>query len=753
MMKQVLSFLKSIDFYKSVTLLFAVLVPLVLFGWLGGDTTPAVSIVMGVFLCSPSDVPGSIRHMALGILVSSAIATLTTLAIHVSFFSVWILLPVLSLLVFFNSMLSVFGFRASLVSFSGLLAIILAFAHPASGSAILMHGGLILLGGMWYLGVTMLAHALVSRRHNQLILAECMNLTAKYLRIRGRLLQTPEDTQKIQEELFQLQTEINEKHEKLREIFVAERTRSGISHFASKYILIFIELVDILELAMSNPANYQRISRYFEGQQASLQPFIDILHTMSNRLEYLAEVVSGDERMKVREGIAPLYQRADESILHYLKVNQFTQTHEGAIILRNLLDYEQKQQQKIESIERVLQDLVDQEQIVQRSKDVEQFITPQDYDLSVIRQNLNARSTIFRHAIRLTFTVLCGYALGTVLPVQNPYWIMLTIIVIMRPSYGLTKSRSIQRVYGTLIGGVIALGIVLSTQNPYIYGTLAAVSLLFAISLVQKNYGGSAVFITLNVIFLYALIKPDALNVIQFRVLDTAIGAGLAFLSGLFLWPSWEFINIQNVIADSIKANREYLREISALYQEKGEIPTSYKLARKEAFLAIGHLSAAFQRMSQEPKSKRQNFSKIYEMVVLNHTFLTAAAAMGTFIQNHFTSEKSEHFQTFINSTDDNLKVAQAYLNSEQAAAASHHVQLDKAKFYLEQQFKALAESQSEFLSDERTPKQEEGHLQLQEVSLITGQLKWLYALSENIRNTAHELVGAGSPTEVISSP
>jgi uncharacterized membrane protein YccC len=247
----------------------------------------------------------------------------------------------------------------------------------------------------------------------------------------------------------------------------------------------------------------------------------------------------------------------------------------------------------------------------------------------------------------------------------------------------------------------------------------------------------------LHVVFLFALIRPDALNVIQFRVLDTTLGAGLAFLAGLFLWPSWEFINIQHVIAESIKANREYLREISSFYQKKGELPTTYKLARKEAFLAIGNLSAAFQRMSQEPKSKRQNFSKTYEMVVLNHTFLTAAAAMGTFIQNHVTSEKSEYFQAFIDSTDDNLKRAQAHLNSEDPAIDGNRAPLDKAQLYLEQQFEALARKHETILSDEQYLKQEEKHYQLQEVSLITGQLKWLYALSENILNTAYDLTPA----------
>ncbi|MDF9799504.1 putative membrane protein YccC [Catalinimonas alkaloidigena] len=740
MFKTVQGFVKSIDFFKSVTLLFAILVPLGVFNILD-EMGLAVSVVMGVFLCSPSDVPGSMRHMAFGILISSIIATLTTLIIHLSFGWTWAVLPVLGTMVFANSMLSVYGFRASLVSFSGLLAIILAFARPTSGMALLVHAGLILTGGVWYLGVTLLAHSLVHRRHNQLILAECMILTAKYLNTRGRFLQSSvHQEDEKQDELFLLQTEINEKHEKLRELFVEDRLRSGASYSANKYILILIELIDILELAISNPANYQIISKHFQGQLNVLKPFVDIINVVSQRLEVLSRVISGGKYQSAGTDMHLLYQSAEEMITNYLKENHTTQAAEGAVILRNLLDYEQKQQQKVESIERVLQDLVDQEQLMRRSKDVEKFITHQDYDLSVIKQNLNSGSTIFRHAIRLTFTVLFGYTLGTVLPIQMPYWIMLTIIVIMRPSYGLTKSRSIKRVYGTLIGGVIALGIVLFTQNPYVYGVLAAVSLVFAFSLVQKNYGGSAIFITLIVIFLYALIKPNALNVIQYRVVDTAMGAGLSFLASLFFWPSWEFMSIHTVIADSIKANRNYLREISVFYQNKGEVPTSYKLARKEAFLAIGNLSAAFQRMSQEPKSKRLNHAKIYDMVVLNHTFLTAAAALGTFIQNHVTTEKSQYVQAFIDSTDDHLERAQTSLSTERPKEDEHHFNLEEAKSYLEHQFDELVRRDEVDFSDNLATKTLEKYHQLQEAGLVSTQLNWLYSLSESIQNIAEEL-------------
>ncbi len=737
MIKTVRSFLKSIDFFKSATLLFSILVPLALLGGLG-KLSLAMSLVTGVLLCSPSDVPGSIRHMVVGILAGSTLAILNTLAIQLSLKSVWTLVPVMSGLVFFNAMLSVYGFRGSLVSFSGLLAIMLAFAHPATGYELLVHLALILVGGVWYLVVTMLAHTLVYRRQNQLILAECMDLTARYLRIRSRLIPHPPQANQLQKELFRLQTDINEKHEKLREIFVEERTRSGTSHSANKYLLIFIELVEMLELALSNPANYQQIETLWAGQEKMLKPLTDVLEATADRLEALAAVVSGDQPLTTQAMPSP--EEAYERIRRHFNDYSSSSSYEHTLVLRNLLDYEHKQQQKIASIERVLRNVVDQKKIIQQSREMQQFMTHQDYDPGVIKQNLTWHSPIFRHAIRLTVTVLAGYALGAVLPVQNSYWIMLTIIVIMRPGYGLTKSRSIQRVVGTLIGGGIALGVVLLTQNPYVYGVLAALSVLFAFSLIQKNYAGGAAFITLYVIFLYALLQPDALSVVQFRVLDTVLGAGLSFLAGLFLWPSWEFMNIRSVIADSISTNRRYLQEISAFYQDKGALPTSYKLARKGAFLAIGDLSAAFQRMSQEPKSKQPFFSELYEMVVLNHTLLSAAAAMGTFIQHHRTSEKSPHFQAFIDSTDGNLERAQACLNREKPVTGHPLPDLTQAISYLDRQRKKVVEHHQESLP-ELLLEPEEKHPSWQEVSLMTGQLQWLHSLSENIRKAAQEMM------------
>lgn len=163
-------------------------------------------------------------------------------------------------------------------------------------------------------------------------------------------------------------------------------------------------------------------------------------------------------------------------------------------------------------------------------------------------RNFSFKSPIFRHSLRLAATVIIGYALGSIFAFQNPYSILLIVIVIMRPSYGLTRNRAKDRLIGTLIGGAIAFGLVFLIQTPYIYGIMGVISLVIAVSLLQKNYKASATFITLSAVFIYAILSPDVLNLIKFRILDTLVGVGLSYAAMRWLWPTWEFTEINESI-------------------------------------------------------------------------------------------------------------------------------------------------------------------------------------------------------------
>src|SRR5690606_34945158 len=136
MLQELRQFIRSTDFVKALVITFGAAVPVLLGLWLG-QVPYFLSMTIGVVLASGSDVPGSRKHKTVGILVSATIAMLASMAIHLVSGSLYLLLPVLAVLVFAISFISVYGFRASLVSFAGLMAIVLSFVHAQTGVDIL----------------------------------------------------------------------------------------------------------------------------------------------------------------------------------------------------------------------------------------------------------------------------------------------------------------------------------------------------------------------------------------------------------------------------------------------------------------------------------------------------------------------------------------------------------------------------------------------------------------------------------------
>ncbi|WP_299985673.1 FUSC family membrane protein [uncultured Pontibacter sp.] len=741
MLQELRQFFRSTDFVKALVITFGAAVPVSLGLWLGQGPY-FLSVAMGVVLASGSDVPGSRQHKTIGILVSAAIAMLASIVIGLASVSLYLLLPVLAVLVFGISFISVYGFRASLVSFAGLMAIVLSFVHAHTGADILIHGLLLGAGGLWALLLSLVFHSLLQRRQAETLLINCLRQTARYIHLRGKLTTESPEQEALQKELYNLQVKLNETHEALREVLLHERQSSGTSNYSRKQLLIFIELIDILELSLANPANYERARALFGQSGRVLLPFIKLVFELSAKLDDLADSMEQGHALSAEKDLEPLLQKCNDSIRQYVEELKLPQAREGALLLHNLLDYEEKLLQKITSIERVYLNLEEQQSIGLQSRESRQFITQQDYDVRILRDSFSSESPIFKHAGRLTFAMLLGYVLGIVFPIQNAYWILLTIVVIMRPGYTLTKERSKHRLFGTLLGAVIAGTVVLLVHNVYLYGALALVSLVLSFAFVQRNYRTSSIFVTTGVIFIYALITPNAFEAIQFRVIDTLTGAAIALGAISFLWPSWESLSIKGNIVKALHANRSYLAEIDRYSQHTSQNTTDYKLARKEAFLQMGNLNAAFQRMSQEPKSAQQQLMEIYEIVGLNHTFLAAAAALGTFIRDNKTEAASEDLHLIIKSIDANLAQALQTLQEETPQAESvAREELVEAYDHLEGRYNELVAIRTRELAGATYKPIAPGFLKnLKEARLISDQLKWLHTISGNLKKAVSEL-------------
>tara|TARA_R110000796_G_scaffold67449_5_gene154791 strand:- start:43665 stop:45911 length:2247 start_codon:yes stop_codon:yes gene_type:complete len=730
-LKTVILFLKSSNFYRGIVQTFAAILPLIIFN-LFGQLVYAIPITIGVFLNAPGNIPGTLRRKIFSLLISIILTMLVTLIVSFSKVHFTILVLVLALLSFFISLISAYGFRGSLIAFSGLLAMVLSLAKDVSDFGIWLHVSLIGVGGLWFLLVVCIFHWLSPKKDEDQLLSETLYLTGTYLKIRGELLIKKEKREKLLITIFKLQTQLNEKHEILRELLLSERQKIGRTRFDEKRVLLFISLVDILELALANTLDYTKIDIIFSNR-LSLKEFKKLNITMGNHLQVLSKILLNRKKVQRKDELLEGLSEVEKTIAQYIKDVSLPEGREGIIILRNLQDYQEQQVAKVRAIRRVMNNANLQDKIKIKGNEATQFITPQEYSLTILLEHITFNSPIFRHALRLTIAVVFGFILGTTIGIKNPYWIILTLIVLMRPSYGLTKERAINRIIGTLIGASFATLVILITTNTIVYMVLAAFSLTIAFSLIQQSYRSAAAFITMNIIFIYALIESNSFVVIQYRIIDTSIGALLAVIANYSIWPTWEFMNLKPIITNTIKKNRAYLLAIKEIYHTKETTHLNYKVARKDAFLAISNLNAAFQRMTQDPKSKQKEMGLVYEIVALSNTFLSALASMGSFIQNHTTTSSSQYFDAFISHIENQLENSEVFINKDKEAIIKEHINIETAEKELKKTYSILSNERDEQIKSGQTIIDKEMRIHLQEAHLITNQLTWLKSLSEDI--------------------
>src|SRR3546814_10673324 len=109
--------------------------------------------------------------------------------------------------------------------------------------------------------------------------------------------------------------------------------------------------------------------------------------------------------------------------------------------------------------------------VLRIDKSLTQFMSRQELRLGMLTSNLRLDSPYFRYATRVTLAA--AVAMGLIAQLATPqvssahsYWVLLTIIIIMKPGFALTRQRNGWRLMGTLIGCLLALALFRVTTRP-----------------------------------------------------------------------------------------------------------------------------------------------------------------------------------------------------------------------------------------------------------------------------------------------
>lgn len=245
-----------------------------------------------------------------------------------------------------------------------------------------------------------------------------------------------------------------------------------------------------------------------------------------------------------------------------------------------------------------------------------------------LRQNLRLTSPVFRHAIRLTLGVAISYAIIQLSEVEG-YWVVLTILFVLQPSYSATRVKLGQRISGTLLG--VVLGSFILYVFPAERGQLLVISccaFLFFYYLKLDN-SKAVCFITILILMAFNVLHQQGYEVALPRIIDTLTGCGIVFLLVKFVLPNWQYKLFPQRITAAITANQDYLLEIINQYTSDKAITLAYNQSRELAYVADSQLITSWKDMQMEPNRTRNKLNNVYDIARRNHAMLSALSALG----------------------------------------------------------------------------------------------------------------------------
>jgi len=157
------------------------------------------------------------------------------------------------------------------------------------------------------------------------------------------------------------------------------------------------------------------------------------------------------------------------------------------------------------------------------------------------KANLTFRSIIFRHALRLALGATVAVTLFKTLRMERGYWLIVSVLVIVKPVFADTRKRAAERVIGSVVGGFLAALLAASIRSVLALDLLLVAFSVLAYSHVRHNYGIYVIFLTPFVVLMIETVEPADWHIVLTRVFDTLLGGAIALTISYLLRPRSAF--------------------------------------------------------------------------------------------------------------------------------------------------------------------------------------------------------------------
>ncbi|WP_242010001.1 FUSC family protein [Acetobacter conturbans] len=264
------------------------------------------------------------------------------------------------------------------------------------------------------------------------------------------------------------------------------------------------------------------------------------------------------------------------------------------------------------------------------------------------RRQPPAKALFVRHAARLSVAVLTAYAISLWLVLPYAYWAMMAVVVVIQPSVNVTLPRALERMAGSIAGGLLAalMGVALPMSAILLLiFPLAALT----IALRSVNYTLCVMFMTQLFVLVTDLVSSThGWDVALSRAENNIIGSLVGLAACLLLWPEKKAPPLPALITAAFDANIRY----AALAARTDKATWSaIEQARRDAGTASTKAEILYQQTRLEGL-RRSDYLKICGEILLLLRQLAGAANVWwlehTDTASPLAAERAARYATFL---------------------------------------------------------------------------------------------------------
>ena len=627
-------FVTSQYIYSGVRIALAVVIPSIILAYLG-VLKQFFLFPLGTIFLALTDMPGPFHRRRNSLILALFFYfSISLVAGLLKDFPILIFLEIIIFGLFFT-MLGIYGKRLDIVG-SLTLVVFAIFIDGAPGvHSALWNACVFSLGAAWFFIVFLLVTVLKPYKLAEQMIGENYIELGKYLRLKSQFYLKNPDFEAIYSQIFGLEVRIKEHQEATREVVFKTRQMVRESTSTSRLLMqLFLNSFDLHEMLILSTNDYKKLQKSF-GDKEILEKINLYLNKLSNELINIGISIQGGMKASPIINISDELHQLHEEFFELRNKEMNAETLENFMILRQIFLRITEISDEIQTIYKLKTQNIKLVKSLSTGLDLEKFVTKEEkLNHKVFINNFSLKSNHFRHAIRITLAMMIGYAISKFqfLNIHKVYWILITILAIMRPAYSITKRRNILRIYGTVAGAIVGFVIVYYITNPIVLLGIFLVCLMLTFSLLKDKYAWAVFFTTVYIFLIFDFMKPGNFNDIFLeRLFDTLIAAVIVFLVSYLVLPVWEHQKNKTLILKYIKANDKYFNRIIDILNQKNIEIQDYKMSRKEAIISLANLSDNFQKMLSDPKDQQKNLENIHLFVTTAHLFTAYVASLSQY--------------------------------------------------------------------------------------------------------------------------